>query len=99
MKYNKDTILFFKPIYSIDKKICITCQIVKYLENTKQYLAITQDIYSPGHYYKSYVYEDDLGDIKETFVINEITNKSLYINLKNNEVLKLPFMDLYKSSK
>ena len=96
MKYSKGMILYFKPIYSLDKKICLTCQIVKYLENTKQYLVITQDIYAPGHYYKSYVYEDDLGDIQETFIANAITNKSLYINLNISEVLKLPFMGLYK---
>lgn len=95
MKYNKDEILYFKPSYSLEIKHCRICQIVKYLEKTNQYLVITSDIYCPYHYNKSLIYEDDLGNINDTFVIDEVSLESLYLNLPINDVLKLQFYDLY----
>ena len=99
MKYRKDEILYFKPSYSEQNKYCRICQIVKYLENKRQYLAIVSDIYCPFHYCKCFIYEEDLGNIQDTFLINEITIEKLYIKLSLDEVMKLQYYDIYQEVK
>lgn len=99
MKYVKDQILYFKPSYSLEIKYCRICQIVKYFEKSRQYLVITHDIYCPCHYNKSYVYEDDLDNIENTFIIEEAILENLYINLSLKDVMKLNFYDLYDEIK
>lgn len=96
MKYNKDEILYFKPSYNDEIKYCRICQIVKYLENTKQYLVIASDIYCPWHYCKCIIYEEDLDNIENTFLVNETNINNLYINLSLNDVMKLQYYDIYQ---
>ena len=96
MKYDVGTILYFKPKYVEFTKECWVCQVVKYHEESNKYLVILSDIYSPCHYYKSFISENDLGDIHDTFVLNEVSYDSLIINLSIKEVMKLRFIDLYK---
>ena len=83
MKYSKDEILYFKPSYNEQIKYCRICQIVKYLEDTKQYLVIASDIYCPYHYCKCVIYEEDLDNIENTFLVNET-------NINNNESSERP---------
>ena len=96
MKYSKDEILYFKPSYNEQLKYCRICQIVKYIENTKQYLVIASDIYCPWHYCKCFVYEEDLDDISNAFVVNETNMGDLYINMSLDEVMKLQYYDIYQ---
>ncbi len=96
MKYSKGTILYFKPSYNEQIKYCRICQIVKYFKNTKQYLVITSDIYCPEHYCKCIIYEDDLGNIRNTFLVNETVIENLYVNLSLNDVIKLQYYDIYQ---
>ena len=95
MKFQKDQILYFKPSYKLKTKECWICQIVKYIENSNRYLVILQDIYAPFHYLRSYVLEDDLGDINETFVLNEMQLDELKLHFTLKEVYKLHDVDLY----
>lgn len=99
MKYSKDQILYFKPSYNEKNKYCRICQIVKYIENTKQYLVIVSDIYCPWHYCKCFIYEEDLGNIENTFLINENNINDLYINLSIDEVMNLQYYDIYHEVK
>lgn len=96
MKYKVGQVLYFKPTYKEATKECWICQIVKYMEKNR-YLAIIHDIYAPFHYMKGFVKEDDLGDIRETFVLNVVTLEELKINMKIKEVIKLQYVDLYKN--
>lgn len=95
MKYKKNEILYFKPLYNKKIKYCLICQIVKYLKETKQYLVVASDIYSPCHYVKCIVNEDDLDYIDNTFLVNEINIDNLYIKISLSDVMKLQFYDLY----
>ena len=97
MKYEIDQILYFKPTYNEETKECWICQLVKYIEKSERYLAIIHDIYAPCHYMKGFVKEDDLGDIRETFVLNIVTLEELKMNMKIKEVIKLQYVDLYKN--
>ena len=97
MKYEIDQILYFKPKYNEETKECWICQLVKYIEKSERYLAIIHDIYAPCHYMKGFVKEDDLGDIRETFVLNIVTLEELKMNMKIKEVIKLQYFDLYKN--
>ena len=96
MKYKVGQVLYFKPTYKEATKECWICQIVKYMEKNR-YLAIIHDIYAPFHYMKGFVKEDDLGDIRETVVLNVVTLEELKINMKIKEVIKLQYVDLYKN--
>lgn len=96
MKYKVGQVLYFKPTYKEATKECWICQIVKYMEKNR-YLAIIHDIYAPFHYMKGFVKEDDLGDIRETFVLNVVTLEELKMNMKIKEVIKLQYVDLYKN--
>ena len=96
MKYKVGQVLYFKPTYKEATKECWICQIVKYMEKNR-YLAIIHDIYAPFHYMKGFVKEDDLGDIRETFVLNVITLEELKIHMTIKEVMKLQYVDLYKN--
>ena len=96
MKYKVGQVLYFKPTYKEATKECWICQIVKYMEKNR-YLAIIHDIYAPFHYMKGFVKEDDLGDIRETFVLNVVTLEELKMNMKIKEVMKLQYVDLYKN--
>ncbi|MBO5179370.1 MAG: hypothetical protein J6B87_03395 [Clostridia bacterium] len=97
MKYEIDQILYFKPTYNEETKECWICQTVKYIEKSDSYLAIFHDIYAPCHYMKGFVKENDLGDIRETFVLNVITLEELKIHMTIKEVMKLQYVDLYKN--
>ena len=46
---------------------------------------------------KGFVKEDDLGDIWETFILTVVTLEELKMNMKNKEVMKLQYVDLYKN--
>ena len=96
MKYKVGQVLYFKPTYKEATKECWICQIVKYMEKNR-YLAIIHDIYAPFHYMKGFVKEDDLGDIRETFVLNVVTLEELKMNMKIKEGIKLQYVDLYKN--
>lgn len=96
MKYKVGQILYFRPTYKEATKECWICQIVKYMEKNR-YLAIVHDIYAPCHYMKGFVKEDDLGDISETFVLSITTLEELTIKKTVKEVMKLQYVDLYKS--
>ena len=96
MKYKVGQVLYFKPTYKEATNECWICQIVKYMEKNR-YLAIIHDIYAPFHYMKGFVKEDDLGDIRETFVLNVVTLEELKMNMKIKEVIKLQYVDLYKN--
>lgn len=99
MKYSKDEILYFKPSYNEEIKYCRICQVVKYLENTKQYLVILSDIYCPCHYCRCLIYEKDLDNIENTFLVNEIKLSDLFINLSLDEVMKLQYYNIYQEIK
>lgn len=99
MKYSQDEILYFKPSYNEKIKYCRICQIVKYLEDIKQYLVIASDIYCPCHYCKCYISEEDLDNIEKTFLINETNLNNLYIKLSLDDVMKLQYYDIYQEVK
>ena len=96
MKYQKNQILYFKPNYEEINRCCWVCQIVIYIEKSNRYLVVLQDIYAPFHYLKSFVYEQDLGDISKTFVLDVVDLDDLKLNLTLKEVMKLQYYDLYK---
>ena len=97
MKHKINQIMYFKPNYSLAKKVCWVCQIIKYMNNNR-YLLLIQDIFSPFHYYKAFANEDDLGDIKETFVLEFVSLEDLSLNLSIEKVMKLRFVDLYSKN-
>ena len=99
MKYSIGEILYFKPSYNEQIKYCRICQIVKFLEDKNQYLVIASDIYCPYHYCKCFIREEDLDYINNTFLVKEVTPSNLFVNLSIEEVIKLPFYDIYKEIK
>ena len=96
MKFKIGQILYFKPTYKEETKECWICQLVKYIEKSNRYLVIIHDIYAPCHYLKGFVKEDDLGDIRETFILRVTTLEELKMIMTIKEVMKLQYIDLYK---
>lgn len=45
---------------------------------------------------KGFVKEDDLGDIRETFILRVTTLEELKMIMTIKEVMKLQYIDLYK---
>ena len=82
--------------YKEETKECWICQLVKYIEKSNRYLVIIHDIYAPCHYMKGFVKEDDLGDIRETFILRVTTLEELKMIMTIKEVMKLQYIDLYK---
>ena len=97
MKYKVGQVLYFKPTYKESTKEWWICQIVKYMKKSNRYLVIIQDIYAPCHYMKGFVKENDLGDIRDTFILNVTTLEKLKVNKNIKEVMKLQYIDLYKN--
>lgn len=95
MKYKMGEIKYFKPNYNEEIKGCWICQLVKYIEKSNRYLAIIHDIYAPYHYMKGFVNEDDLGDIRETFILSVTTLEDIKLNMTIKEVMKLQYINLY----
>ena len=46
---------------------------------------------------KGFVKENDLGDIRDTFILNVTTLEKLKVNKNIKEVMKLQYIDLYKN--
>ena len=97
MKYKVGQVLYFKPTYKESTKECWICQIVKYMKKSNRYLVIIQDIYATFHYMKGFVKENDLGDIRDTFLLNVTTLEKLKVNKNIKEVMKLQYIDLYEN--
>ena len=67
------------------------------MKKSNRYLVIIQDIYATCHYMKGFVKENDLGDIRDTFLLNVTTLEKLKVNKNIKEVMKLQYIDLYEN--